>query len=119
NVSRHTSTNTGRAPQYCTLLAVAMYEWLTVTTSSPGPTHAASSARCSAAVPDETTHACGAPKNSPSSRSNAATSGPCSTQPERITSAAASASSAASSGRAIGSGLSAGDSLGGAPLGAD
>src|SRR5688572_24679306 len=38
-----------------------MNEWLTVTTSSPGRTPAASSAKCSAVVQLETAHACGAP----------------------------------------------------------
>ena len=45
------------------LLAVAMYEWLTVMTSSPGCTPAASSARCSAVVQLDTAQACGAPTN--------------------------------------------------------
>ena len=57
-------------------LAVAMNEWLTVMTSSPGPTPTASSARCSAVVQFDTAQACGAPTNAANSRSNAATSGP-------------------------------------------
>ena len=39
-------------------LAVAMYEWLTVITSSPGPTPTPSSARCSAVVQFDTAQAC-------------------------------------------------------------
>ena len=66
-------------------LAVAMKEWLTVMTSSPGLTPTASSARCSAVVQFETAQACGAPTNAANSRSNAATSGPCVIQPERMT----------------------------------
>ena len=62
--------------------AVAMNEWLTVTTSSPGPTPTASSARCSAVVQLETAQACGAPTAAANSRSKAATSGPCVTQPD-------------------------------------
>ena len=38
-----------------------MNEWLTVMTSSPGPTPSASSARCSAVVQFDTAQACGAP----------------------------------------------------------
>ncbi len=40
-----------------------MKEWLTVMTSSPGPTPTASSARCSAVVQFDTAQACGAPTN--------------------------------------------------------
>ena len=101
-VAASMSTNTGVAPQCRTLLAVAMNEWLTVTTSSPGRTPTASSARCSAAVPLDTAHACGAPTNPANSRSNAATSGPCITQPDSSTRATAAASSGPSSGRAMG-----------------
>ncbi len=72
--------------------AVAMCEWLTVTTSDPGPTSAANSASCSAAVPFDTAQAWGAPTAAANSRSNAATSGPCVIQPARIGRAAASAS---------------------------
>ena len=71
-------------------------------TSSPGRTPAASSARCSAVVQFDTAHACGAPTNAANSRSNAATSGPCVTQPLRITRRAASASGSPISGLAIG-----------------
>src|SRR6187402_641582 len=83
-------------------LAVAMNEWLTVTTSSPGPTPRATSARCSAVVQLDTAQACGAPTAAANSRSKAATSGPCVTQPERIARRAASASRSSSQGRATG-----------------
>ena len=82
--------------------AVAMNEWLTVTTSSPLDTPHAASARCSAVVQLDTAQACGAPTAAANSRSNAATSGPCVTQPERIARRAASASRSSSSGRATG-----------------
>src|SRR3954466_11383332 len=85
NVRGSISTNTGVAPQYRTALAVAMNEWLTVITSSPAPTPTASSAKCSAVVQFDTAQACGAATCSANSRSNAATSGPWVTQPERMT----------------------------------
>ena len=53
------------------------------TTSSPGPTPATTRARCSAVVQLETATASSAPVNEANSRSNAATSGPWATQPER------------------------------------
>src|SRR5678816_4847117 len=83
-VPSSTSTKTGVAPQYRIAFAVAMNEWLTVTTSSPGPTPTASSARCSAVVQLDTAQACGAPTAAANSRSNAATSGPCVTHPDKI-----------------------------------
>src|SRR5215468_9927242 len=73
------------------LLAVAMNEWLTVTTSSPRPTPAARRAKCSPTVQLDTAHACLAPTAAANSASNAATSGPCVTQPERSGRRAASA----------------------------
>ena len=48
------STNTGVAPVYRTAATVAMNVKGTVITSSLGPTPAASSARCSALVPELT-----------------------------------------------------------------
>ncbi len=95
------STNTGVAPQYLTLLAVAMYEWLTVTTSSPAVTPATIRARWSAVVQFETAQAWGAPTYSANSRSNAATSGPCVIHPLRMTRRAASASASPIKGLAI------------------
>src|SRR5688572_7180387 len=82
--------------------AVAMNEWLTVTTSSPGPTPDAASARCSAVVQLDTAHAWVAPTAVANSRSNAATSGPCVIQPERMDRRAASASRSSIQVRAIG-----------------
>ena len=49
-----TSANTGVAPQYEMAHDVEMNVWGVVITSSPGPTPAASSARCSAEVPEFT-----------------------------------------------------------------
>src|SRR5678815_2318516 len=82
--------------------AVAMKEWLTVTTSSPGPTPSASSARCNAVVQLETAHACDAPTASANSCSNAATSGPCVTHPDKMARRAAAASCSSIHGRATG-----------------
>src|SRR3954453_19838845 len=84
------------------LFAVAIYEWLTVITSSPGRTPTASSARWRAVVPLETAHACVAPTNSANSRSKAATSGPCVTQPDKIALPAAETSCSPRCGRATG-----------------
>src|SRR5258706_16216685 len=84
------------------LLAVAMYEWLTVITSSPGPISTAIRARWSALVQLDTAHACDAPTDAANSRSKAATSGPCVTQPDRIARDAASASRSSIHGRATG-----------------
>ena len=101
-VSSSTSTKTGVAPQYRMALAVATKEWLTVTTSSPGSTPNASSARCSAVVQLDTAQAWAAPTAAANSCSKAATSGPCVTQPERIARRAASASRSSIHGRATG-----------------
>src|SRR5690349_21756143 len=79
-----------------------MNEWLTVMTSSPAPTPTARSARCSAVVQLETAQAYGAPTATANSRSNAATSGPCVTHPDKIARRAASASRSSSQGRATG-----------------
>src|SRR5262249_34631639 len=83
-------------------LAVAMKEWLTVITSSPSPTPAASSARCSAVVQVDTAHAGLAPAGLANSVSNAATSGPWADQPDGMTRAAAADSASPTSGFAIG-----------------
>jgi hypothetical protein len=79
-----------------------MKEWLTVTTSSPLATPLATSARCSAVVQLDTAQACAAPTAAANSRSKAATSGPCVTQPERMARRAASASRSSIHGRATG-----------------
>ena len=50
-VTGSTSTKTGLAPQYRMAAVVATNVIDTVMTSSPGPTSAASSARCNAEVP--------------------------------------------------------------------
>ena len=71
-------------------------------TSSPAPTPAAISARCSAVVPLETAHAWGAPTTPANSRSKASTSGPCVTQPERMARRAASTSRSSMTGLATG-----------------
>src|ERR1700732_3603563 len=71
-------------------------------TSSPAFTAAASKARCNAVVQLETAHAYGTPTATANSRSNAATSGPWVTHPERIGRRAASASFSSSHGRLMG-----------------
>src|SRR5688572_25148705 len=90
--SRCTSANTGVAPQWITVLAVAQNVSGLVTTSSPGPTPDASSDRCRPAVHELTATACAAPTLSANARSNAATRGPVVSQPDASTSATASAS---------------------------
>src|SRR4051794_16192651 len=96
------STKTGVAPQYLMQLAVAINEWLAVITSSPGEILSAVNARCKAVVQLDTAHAKGAPTKAANSRSNAATWGPCDTQPDSTASRAASASSFSRTGIAIG-----------------
>src|SRR5205814_5426194 len=81
---------------------VAMNEWLTVMTSSPGPTPSAASATCRAVVQLDTAQAYEVRTASANSRSNAATSGPCVTHPERMARRAASASCSPIHGRAMG-----------------
>ena len=71
-------------------------------TSSPGPTPATSKARCRAVVQLETAQAWRAPVKRANSVSKAATCGPCVSQPESTTAAAASASSRPIKGCAIG-----------------
>ena len=55
------SMKSGSAKQYRIEFAVAMKEWLTVTTMSPGFTPAARSARCRAVVQLDTAQAYGEP----------------------------------------------------------
>ena len=76
NVSGSTSTSTARAPQSSTTFAVAGKVYAGTMTSSPGPISSASSARWSAAVPDETTAACAVPTASASAASNSPTFAP-------------------------------------------
>src|SRR5262245_11879434 len=75
-VTGSTSTYTGTAPQYVMAHDVAMNVMGTVITSSPGPTPAASSARCRADVPELTATQCWAPTYSAKAASNSATLGP-------------------------------------------
>src|ERR1700761_190910 len=98
------------------LAALATNDELTVTTSSPGPTPTARSAKCSAAVPLATAQACGAPTAAATSRSNAATSTPWLTQPERSTRLTAASSAAPRTGRARGSLAAISGSLGIGPI---
>ena len=58
--SSRTSQKTGVAPQCSITFAVAGHVIGLVITSSPGPTPTASSARCIAAVPEETASTCSA-----------------------------------------------------------
>ena len=62
SVSASISTSTGVAPQCSIALIVATKVNGVLITSSPGPTSHATSARCSAAVQDETATASGAPR---------------------------------------------------------
>ncbi len=71
-----TSAKTGRAPTYVTALAVAMNEKDGTTTSSPAPTPATTSARCSAVVQFEVATACSASWASANLPSNSADPGP-------------------------------------------
>ena len=101
-VSTSTSANTGRAPTYRGALAVAMNDRDGTTTSSPGPTPRAWSARCSAVVHDVVATPCSAPSAAQTADSKAATCGPWATHPEASTPATARSSSAPSQGRMIG-----------------
>jgi hypothetical protein len=74
--SGSTSTSTGVAPVYVITATEATKVNGTVMTSSPGPMPAATSARCSAAVPELTPTPWAAPEYAANSRSNAATSSP-------------------------------------------
>src|ERR671919_39049 len=69
-----------------------------VITSSPGPTPAATSDRCMAAVPDESATACRAPTYSAKRRSSSSARGPLVSQPLRSVSATASISSSPTAG---------------------
>ena len=94
------STNQGSAWQWRMALAVAMKEWLTVMTVSPGRTPTASRARCRAEVQLDTAQAQGACVQAAKAASNSRTRGPWVTHPERMASWAAWASSSASQGLA-------------------
>ena len=93
-----TSANTGVAPVWTITFAVAGHVIGVVITSSPGPTPSATSARCIAAVPEETASACFAPTYSAKRRSSSAARGPVVSQPERSVSATAAISSSPTAG---------------------
>src|SRR5664280_1539321 len=78
------STNTGVAPVYSTAFADATNVMLGRTTTAPGLAPSPRSARCRAAVPEESANAPATPTRSAISASNASTCGPRGvTQPER------------------------------------
>jgi hypothetical protein len=76
---------TGVAPQCNTIFAVAAYVMAGIVNSSPGPTPYHRNANSQAAVQLEKQASCGTSRNSASSFSNAANSGPEVIQPERNT----------------------------------
>ncbi len=89
SVTGSMSTNTGRARSNRIELALATNENGDVITSSPSETPTARSARCKAAVPDETALAYGAPTRAANASSNAGTRGPSERCRERSTSSTA------------------------------
>src|SRR5438094_1720209 len=91
--SSRTSTKTGAAPACTMTFAVAGQVIGLVTTSSPGPTPSATSARCSAAVPDARASTCSASRYAAMRRSSSADRGPVVSQPDRSVSATAAISS--------------------------
>src|SRR5829696_137475 len=93
-----TSANTGVAPAWTITFAVAGHVTGVVTTSSPGPTPSASSARCIAAVPDATAITWSASRYSAERRSSWADRGPVVSQPDRSVSATAATSSSPTAG---------------------
>src|SRR4051794_7079631 len=101
-LSRSMSANTGVAPARQTALADAAKENEGRITSSPGPIPMPSSARCSAEVPELTATQCRPSTSAENSFSNAATSGPCATMPERRTRSTAARSSSPIRGWAAG-----------------
>src|SRR3954454_16109067 len=92
------SANTGVAPVWTITFAVAGQVSGVVITSSPGPIPSATSARCIAAVPDETASACFAPTYAAKRRSSSSARGPVVSQPERIASVTAATSSSPTAG---------------------
>src|SRR5450756_833159 len=97
------SANTGVAPVRATELAVAANVKDGTITSSPALTPLESRPRCRPDVPELTaTHALPRAKCSANSTSNALTSGPCASIPERMTRSTAAHSSSPISGRAGG-----------------
>src|SRR5215472_337725 len=102
NVRSSMSANTGRAPTWMIVFAVATKLKALVITSSPGPMPCASRARWRAAVPEETAIAWPTPKRAANSDSRAATCGPWTSMPESSTARTAAFSSSPMSGREIG-----------------
>src|SRR6266508_2744742 len=92
-VASSTSTKRARAPAWATASTEAVKVWATVTTSSPGPTPSAASARWTAAVPEATPTARLVPQNPAKAASKAATSGPMMKRPASTTLAIAASSS--------------------------
>ena len=99
-VSGSMSTSTARAPHSSTTLAVAGNVYAGTITSSPGPISSARSARCSAAVPDDTAAAWAVPTALAIAASNSSTFGPIVSWPVAITSSTAASSASPTSGRA-------------------
>src|SRR5256885_1075402 len=93
-----TSTKTGVAPLCRITFTVAGQVIVVVTTSSPGPTPSATSARWRAAVPDASASTCSASRYSLIRRSSSAARGPVVSQPERSVSATAAISSSPTAG---------------------
>ena len=103
SVTGSMSTNTGRARSYRIELADATNENGEVMTSSPSVTPTARSARCSAAVPEETADAYGAPDPRGERRSRTpARAGPSERCRERSTSITACLLGSPRTGRASG-----------------
>src|SRR4051794_37019120 len=92
------SAKTGVAPVWTITFAVAGQVSGVVITSSPGPIPSPTSARCIAAVPDETASACFAPTYAAKRRSSSSARGPVVSQPERIASVTAATSSSPTAG---------------------
>ena len=102
NVSGSMSAKTGSAPTRRTAFAEAAKENDGTTTSSPRPIPSARKVSCSAEVPEFTAMQWRPATMSANSASNAATSGPCTTDPLRNTRTAAAISSSPITGRAAG-----------------
>src|SRR2546428_5051469 len=83
SVPESTSTKTGRAPTAKIMFPVAAHVMGVVTTSSPGPTPAARSARCRPAVAELIATACAAPTVSAKASSKRVTRGPLVNHPDR------------------------------------
>ncbi len=91
-VSGSTSTSTGRSPASATTFAVAGNVYAGTSTSSPGSSPNASTARWSAAVPELTASACSTSHAFASPASNSSTFGPIVSIPLSRTSATSASS---------------------------